>query len=63
MLRMEVSLNHHLNWNSIVILGVSKEDTFSNASSCHSPASEEAGGIYSQELLDNFGTNLHRYFY
>jgi len=44
-------------------IGVSREDTFSNASSCHTPNSEEAGGVFSQEILDNFGVNLHRCHY
>ena len=43
-----------------LFLGVSKDDTVSNASSCHSPASSEAGGIYPQELVENFALNLHR---
>ena len=44
----------------VVVAGVSKDDTLSNASSCHSPASSEAGGIYTQELVENFALNLHR---
>lgn len=38
---------------------VTRDDTISSASSCHSPASSE-GGIYAQELIDNFALNLHR---
>ena len=39
------------------------DDTLSSASTCHSPVSEGSGdgsGMYPQELIDNFGVNMHR---
>jgi hypothetical protein len=48
------------NVNEPLFSGVSKDDTMSNTSTCHSPASSEAGGIYPPELVENFALNLHR---
>lgn len=41
------------------IKGLNADDTLSSASTNHSPVSSE-GGIFPQELIDNFALNMHR---